>query len=136
MFPIFLVASGGAVGALLRYLINLFAKTYVTQSFFITLCINIIGSFLIGYIISASYAKDLSGEFIKYFLIIGFLGSFTTFSAFSYEVIDLYNNNNYLLALIYIFLSLFLCVIAAYIGLYINKLWLKILKLKKIQILD
>ena len=121
MFHIFLVASGGAAGALLRYSISNLLRIYLNNGFYATLYINIIGSFLIGYIISIGLSKNIPEYFIKYFLIIGLLGSFTTFSAFSYEVLDLILNKKKILALIYILLSISLCVVAAYIGMYINK---------------
>ena len=56
-----------------------------------------------------------------YFLIIGVLGSYTTFSSFSYEVIELYNNKKLLLSIIYILASVFSCIVAAYAGYSINK---------------
>ena len=54
-------------------------------------------------------------------LIIGVLGSYTTFSSFSYEVIELYNNKKLLLSIIYILASVFSCIVAAYAGYTINK---------------
>ena len=52
--------------------------------------------------------------FIKYFLIIGFLGSFTTFSAFSYEVVDLFLSKKIFMYCLYYISSVFFCIIAAY----------------------
>ncbi len=121
----FLVASGGAVGAMLRFGIGNITKILTQNSFYGTLTVNILGSFLIGYLISIGYIKNLSNEFIRYFLIIGFLGSFTTFSAFSYEVIELYLSRKILLSFLYILFTVTICVVAAYLGMYINKFWLK-----------
>ena len=126
MIKLFLVASGGAFGALLRYSMSNFLKLYFYNNFYSTLTINVIGSFLIGYLISIGNAKNLSENFIKYFLIIGFLGSFTTFSAFSYEVVELLLTKKILLSISYIIFSIILCIVAAYFGMYINKIWLKI----------
>ena len=84
--------------------------------------VNVFGSFLVGLFIYSLQNKNLSQDLIKYFFIIGVLGSYTTFSAFSFETIDLLTNNKLLLSFIYIFSSLVLCLIAAYIGLNINKL--------------
>ena len=87
-----LLATGGATGALLRYIVTNLSKNLFTSSIYGTLCVNLLGSFLIGYLITSDYAKNLSQDFVKFFLIIGLLGSFTTFSAFSYEVINLINS--------------------------------------------
>ena len=134
MLHFFLVASGGASGALLRFLINNIFRSYLYNSFYLTLFINVVGSFLIGYVISLNLIKNLSEDLIKYFFIIGFLGSFTTFSAFSFEVVELILSQKIILASFYIFLSIFLCIVAAYLGMYINKIWLKLLKLRMVFI--
>ncbi len=110
---------------MLRFGLGNLIKILIQNSFYGTLSVNILGSFLIGYLISIGYIKNLSNEFIRYFLIIGFLGSFTTFSAFSYEVVELYLSRKILLSFLYILLSIVLCVVAAYLGMYINKVWLK-----------
>ena len=89
-------------------------------AFILLYSVNIIGSFFIGYLISLGYAKNLSEYFLKYFLIIGLLGSFTTFSAFSYEGIELLMLNKIFLSITYIIISVF-CILASYIGMHINK---------------
>ena len=124
MSNFFLVALGGSIGASSRYFFYLISKNLLSTSnlFINTLIINIIGSFLIGYLIVLLENKSLSQDFIKYFFIIGVLGSFTTFSAFSLESIDLITNKKFLIAFFYIFLSLFLCLLFTFIGLNFNKL--------------
>ena len=119
-----LVAFGGSIGASTRYLFYLISKNLLSTSnlFINTLIVNIIGSFLIGYLIVLLENKSLSQDFIKYFFIIGVLGSFTTFSAFSLESIELIVNKKFLIAFFYIFLSLFLCLLFTFIGLNFNKL--------------
>ena len=116
-----LVASGGALGAAGRYLISYVFKFFLFNNFYATLCVNIFGSFLIGYIISLGFSKNVSYNFIKYFLIIGFLGSFTTFSTFSNEVVDMYLENKIFLSIIYIIFSVTLCITATFLGISINK---------------
>ena len=66
--------------------------------------------------------KNISEAFIKYFLIIGLLGAFTTFSAFSYDVIDLMNNNKFFISAIYIVLSIFGCLFFTFLGYNFNKM--------------
>jgi len=120
----FLVALGVSIGASTRYFFYLISKNILSTSnlFINTLIVNIIGSFLIGYLIVLLENKSLSQDFIKYFFIIGVLGSFTTFSAFSLETIDLILNKKILIAIFYIFSSLFLCLLFTFVGLNFNKL--------------
>ena len=124
MFNFFLVALGGSIGASTRFFFYLISKNLLSTSnlFINTLVVNIIGSFLIGYLIVLLENKSLSQDFIKYFFIIGVLGSFTTFSAFSLETIDLIVNKKILIAFFYIFSSLFLCLLFTFVGLNFNKL--------------
>jgi len=118
-----LVATGGALGAILRYLLTNIGKLLFTHSIYGTITVNIVGSFLIGYFITSNVGNNLSENFIKFFIIIGLLGSFTTFSAFSYEVVDLINSKKYITSCAYIFISIFVCIISAYLGALINKFW-------------
>tara|TARA_A100000164_G_scaffold309995_1_gene287508 strand:+ start:107 stop:463 length:357 start_codon:yes stop_codon:yes gene_type:complete len=117
-----LVATGGALGAVLRYFLIYICKILFVSSIYGTIAVNITGSFLIGYFITSNVGNNLSENFIKFFLIIGLLGSFTTFSAFSYEVLDLLNSKKYITSFIYIFISIFICIISAYLGTLLNKL--------------
>ena len=123
MFNLILVAAGGALGAVLRHLLTNIGKTLFVSSIYGTISVNIIGSFLIGYFITSDFTNHLSENFIKFFLIIGLLGSFTTFSTFSYEVLDLINSKKYFYSFSYIFISIFICIISAYLGTLLNKFW-------------
>ncbi|MBD1147646.1 fluoride efflux transporter CrcB [Pelagibacterales bacterium SAG-MED31] len=124
MINLLLVTIGGSIGASTRFFTYLFFKNYLFTNylFLSTLFVNIIGSFFIGFLIMLMESKNMSSDFIKYFLIIGVLGSFTTFSSFSLESIDLLLSKKFLLAFSYIILSLSLCLIFTFIGLNINKL--------------
>ena len=115
------MAAGGATGAVLRYILTNLCKALFTSSIYGTLSVNILGSFLIGYLISSEYVKNLSQDFVMFFLIIGLLGSFTTFSAFSYEVVSLINSKKIHISFLYIFISIFFCILFAYLGMLINK---------------
>ena len=121
MLNLVLVATGGALGAILRYLLTNISKSIFASSVYGTISVNILGSFLIGYFITSNVGNNLSENFVKFFLIVGLLGSFTTFSAFSYEVVDLLNSKKYVTSFTYIFISIFICIISAYLGTLLNK---------------
>jgi len=117
------VALGGALGSISRFLISNFYKFYFPNFPIGTLFVNIVGSFLIGVLVSYLEKNINAYNFIKYFLIIGVLGSFTTFSAFSIETIQLFNDKKIFLSFFYIFLSIILCISGAFAGYNINKLF-------------
>ena len=121
MINFFWVAAGGALGASLRFISSSFFNLFYPNLPIGTFFINVLGSFIVGLLINTLEMRNYSEIFIKYFLIIGVLGSYTTFSAFSYEVIELYNNKKFLLSIIYILASVFSCIVAAYVGYTINK---------------
>ncbi len=116
-----LVSLGGALGAPLRFILS----SLIQNSFpFNTLIINISGSFLIGvFAVLIKNFEILAEDIFKYFLMVGFLGSFTTFSAFSIEVVNLYNLGNYYYAVLYTSASLVLNIIAAFLGYNILRLF-------------
>ena len=120
MLNIILVATGGATGAVMRFILTNLSKNLFSSSIYGTFSVNILGSFLIGYFITSSYAKNISEDFVKFFLIIGLLGSFTTFSAFSYEIISLIMSKKIFISFVYISISIFVCVFFAYLGMMIN----------------
>lgn len=95
------IAFGGAIGAVGRYLIASIFNNSKTGFPTGTFLVNIFGSLLIG-LLMGFFAKANLSENIKFFLIIGILGGFTTFSSFAYESIDLLRNGEVKIALLYI----------------------------------
>ena len=115
---ILFVGIGGFLGAISRNLLNEFIVKYIPINFPIgILIVNILGCFLIGFLIGGTLT---SKDNLYYFMVIGFLGSFTTMSAFSYQTIELFNTN-ILLACSYIMLTIFLTILATYIGINFSK---------------
>lgn len=81
------IALGGAIGSVLRYLTSVWTVKLIGQNWFFsgTTAANIIGCFLIGIAATVLHEKGLMDNTIKLFLIVGFLGGFTTFSSFGLE---------------------------------------------------
>lgn len=116
------VGLGGMAGSMLRFLISQWVLKFTPgTATSATLLVNIIGSLLLGFLFHFASKMDRS-----YFLLAttGFCGGFTTFSAFSVENIDLLVTNNVSSALLYIGLSLVLCLAAAGCGWYLGKMYL------------
>ena len=122
MINILLVSAGGAVGATIRFLATNSIRYFFPNFPIGTLIVNIIGSFFIGFLISYMENKNISSNIIRYFLIIGILGSFTTFSTFSFEILDMINNRKILISLFYILISLLTCLFFCYLGYNLNKI--------------
>jgi CrcB protein len=85
-----LVALGGALGSVLRYLVTMAAVTWMGPTFpWGTLAVNLIGSFLIGLVQSLAVESLVISEEARLFLATGVMGGLTTYSAFSYETVRL-----------------------------------------------
>ena len=83
----FVVGVGGAAGALARYYATLWVRGLVGAEVpWGTLAVNVVGSFLLGLLFVWLQARAPSPH-ARELLLVGFLGSFTTFSTFSYEVV-------------------------------------------------
>ena len=103
MFQIFLIMTGGALGALSRFLVSIGMHKYLGMGFpWGTLVVNAIGSLTIGFLWGLWERTGLSPE-LKAFLFVGILGGFTTFSSFSLETLNLLKAGHYKLALLNIF---------------------------------
>ncbi len=90
------VAAGGMVGAVLRYLTVVAATKLVGHGFPAgTMIVNVIGSFVMGLLVEAMALSWDVGHELRLFLVVGLLGSFTTFSTFSLDVYTLYERNAY-----------------------------------------
>lgn len=111
---------GGGLGSVLRFLIsNYTQKLWNINSFPMgTFVVNIIGCFLIGVLTSYFVRVD---NYLKFLLITGFCGGFTTFSTFSAENYSLWQEGNFGVMILYIALSVIVGVGAVFLGLQVLK---------------
>ena len=102
-----LVGLGGMTGSIFRYSISKFFTPTLFTFPVGTLLVNLIGCFIAGIIfkITSNHFNDTFSNNILNFLVIGFCGGFTTFSAFSIESITLFNQSKFLLLISYIMVS-------------------------------
>ncbi len=123
MNQIIAVALGGAFGAVLRFLISSGVYQWLGRGFpYGTLTVNIIGSFLIGLMTEALLLQRvaLSVEY-RSAILIGLFGSLTTFSTFSLDTLYLIEQGQLSKASLNIVLSVFVCILAVWIGLTMGK---------------
>ena len=114
-----LVFLGAGLGGALRHAANeltlrSFGSTYPVS----TLAVNIVGSFAMGLLAGYFAFRGEAGQVWRLFLATGVLGGFTTFSAFSLEVVLLYERGAVMQAALYIVLSVALSVAGLMLGLW------------------
>ncbi|AUD60391.1 camphor resistance protein CrcB [Shewanella sp. Pdp11] len=116
MNNLLLVALGGSIGAVFRYLISIFMIQVFGSSFpFGTLLVNVIGSFFMGVIYALGQMSHISPE-LKALIAVGLLGALTTFSTFSNETLLLLQEGDWLKATLNVVLNLSLCLFMVYLG--------------------
>lgn len=115
----FWVALGSAIGGVGRYWLSGWIARRFGEFFPVgTLVVNVTGSFLIGVVAGLS---DPDGHFLinpsgRQFLMAGILGGYTTFSSFSLQTLSLARNGEWFYAVANAALSLFLCLLAVWLG--------------------
>lgn len=109
------VALGGGIGAAGRFLVSTWL--FLPGRFpWATLAINIAGSFAIGLLWGMGQSQPWFEQWGRYLLVVGVLGGFTTFSAFSLETAALMENGRHAQALAYVLASVTACVVMAMLG--------------------
>lgn len=128
-----MIALGGAAGAVCRYWlmnsINMLSHGrdsggLVPYGGFPagTLAVNFIGSFVIGVLYVLITERMTLHPDWRSIIIVGFLGAFTTFSTFSLEAVTLLENGHLLTGALYILSSVVLCVLGAWIAIYLTRM--------------
>lgn len=114
------VGLGGAIGSLLRYFVSLITIYFFGNGFpYGTLCVNLLGAFLLGWFTThILYRKNPA---LAAAIGTGMIGSFTTLSTLSVDLVFLLERAAYISALIYIIISIFAGLFFAYAGLQFGK---------------
>lgn len=108
------VGLGGALGAMLRYMLS--TVTVRTDFPLMTFLTNLVGAFLIGCIVGIAESEENISSNLILFLKTGFCGGFTTFSTFSLETVMLLEQKHYGTGAFYAALSLILCIAGVWLG--------------------
>jgi CrcB protein len=113
----FAIAVGGAAGAILRFWVSGSVHVWLGRAFpWGTLVVNVIGSLLIGVLgVLLVERLDVSDE-LRFGVLVGLLGSFTTFSTFSIETLSLLEQGLIVRAVLNAGLSVIVCILAAWLG--------------------
>lgn len=115
---ILLVAGGGAMGCVLRFLsVQWVARLHDGAFPLGTMFVNLVGSLIIG----AMLARYDDSQTVRAFFVTGVLGGFTTFSAFSWDALQLLQRGQWAQAAFYILGSVALCIAAAWVGFALMK---------------
>ncbi len=115
------IAAGGAIGSVLRHYAVLAGGKMHEFFPYGTLLVNVTGSFLIGAIMQAAMQKGNVSEEMRAFLVMGFLGGFTTFSAFSYDFFKMADAGHVPSAILYACASVALSLLAVFAGVFLVK---------------
>ena len=124
MNQLYAVALGGALGAVLRFLISTGVYQWLGRGFpYGTLAVNIIGSFLLGLMTEALVVQRVAlGDEYRLAILVGVFGSLTTFSTFSLDTLYLLEQGNFTKALLNVFVSVSVCILVVWIGLSMGRL--------------
>ena len=116
------VAIGGAAGSVLRYLTSVFTNRYFQGHFpLATFISNAVGCLLIGLLMGFFLKNNLAESNLKWLLVTGFCGGYTTFSTFSFENIALMQSQQYGTAFLYITTSVIVGLAAVWCGLSLSR---------------
>lgn len=114
---VFAVAIGGAVGATMRFGINILVAQFFHMSIlWATLAVNVIGCFLMGMAYEYFSQPAVSSEGMRLFITVGVLGALTTWSTFSMETVLMIQNEQVTKAIVYTLVTTFCCFFAFWLG--------------------
>lgn len=122
MLQLLAIASGGAVGALLRFMMSNGVYKLLGRDFpYGTLAVNVLGSLLIGVLFVLLIEKLVVSTVWQAGLMVGLVGAFTTFSTFSLETMALLEDGALVKAGLNVMLSVLLCLGATWLGINLGR---------------
>jgi fluoride exporter len=117
MMRFLLVCLGGAVGSGSRFALgSLMTSLFGTSLPYGTMTVNLLGSFAMGAVVTASVLTDVVTPTLRLVLTTGFLGGFTTYSAFNHETIAFLEANMWVRALANVLITVFGCLTGGLAG--------------------
>lgn len=120
------VGSGGFAGSVLRFLVyKYFENPQSTGWPWGTMAVNVIGSLIAGILFGISEKTNLLPETLSLFLLVGFCGGFTTFSAFALDNLKLFQEGEFTQNFLYISSTILFGVLAIFIGHYLSTTLIK-----------
>lgn len=120
MKAVALIFFGGGLGSVARYVLGRWVNGFHQINFpYGTLTVNVLASFILGLVVGFSDHKQLLSPDARIFWAVGFCGGFSTFSSFSLETLQLMQQQAVVSALLYIALSVLLCLGAVAIGIWL-----------------
>lgn len=123
MIRFLLICLGGAAGTGARYLTVLGATALFGTSFpFGTLIVNVLGSFLLGFLMHIGMSTEMLSPNARLALTTGVLGGFTTYSTFNYETTSLFRGGAWLYGSLNVIATLLACLAAGLLGLGLARL--------------
>src|SRR5258706_3351179 len=122
LLDILLVFLGGGAGSTIRFLLGRWVNAWHNHHFpFGTLSVNIFACLVLGFVVGIADHRQLISPAARLFWTVGFCGGFSTFSTFSAETLTLIQDGLHLSPVLYIVLSLVLCLAATFGGIYLGE---------------
>ena len=117
------VAIGGALGSVARYALSSWIFDITSHKFpYATLIVNVAGSFVMGILFVVIVERAALPAEMRSLLMVGFIGAFTTFSAFSLDALGLWQNGDVLMSVIYMITTIILCLVAISTAIWLTRL--------------
>jgi CrcB protein len=115
------VGLGGAIGAILRWWVGVFMSHHLAPAFLGTLVVNLIGSFMIGLLLIWFQGRLPISDILRTGILVGLLGGFTTYSAFSMETVDMMMAGLFGRATAYVAGTVAVCLMGTWVGITLGR---------------